>query len=360
MKVAINGFGRIGRNFFRAAKGGSVGTDLRRALSGVDVSDTATIASTWSAITSAFGGIDIVAINDLGAVEMNAHLLKYDSVHGTYPGDVSVVDGDIVVDGDRFKVFSERDPENLPWAELGVDVVIESTGVFNSHEKASKHLTAGAKYVVVSAPMGDPDVSIVLGVNDDDLDPATHRIISNASCTTNCLAPMVKVLDDAFELTNGMFTTVHAYTNDQRLSDVMHSDPRRARAAAINIIPSSTGAASAVVKVLPKLIGKLSGTALRVPVPDGSITDLVATVVKDVTVDSVNAALKAAADGPYKGIIRYTEDPIVSSDIVGDPHSVIVDGASTMVLGNTVKVFGWYDNEWGYSSRLVDLCRKLG
>jgi glyceraldehyde 3-phosphate dehydrogenase len=360
MKVAINGFGRIGRNFFRAAKGGSVGTDLRKALSGVDVSDTTSIANVWNDITSAFGGIDIVAINDLGAVEMNAHLLKYDSVHGTYPGGVSVLDGDIVVDGDRFKVFSERDPENLPWGELGVDVVIESTGVFNTHEKASKHLAAGAKYVVVSAPMGDPDVSIVLGVNDDDLDPAIHRIISNASCTTNCLAPMAKVLDDAFELTSGMFTTVHAYTNDQRLSDVMHSDPRRARAAAINIIPSSTGAASAVVKVLPKLEGKLSGTALRVPVPDGSITDLVATVVKDVTVDTVNAALKAAADGPYKGIIRYTEDPIVSSDIVGDPHSVIVDGLSTMVLGNTVKVFGWYDNEWGYSSRLVDLCRKLG
>lgn len=334
MKVAINGFGRIGRNFFRAAKGGATATGSSE--------------------------IDIVAINDLGDVEMNAHLLKYDSVHGRYPGDVTVVEGDIVVDGDRFKVFSERDPESLPWAELGVDVVIESTGVFATHEKASRHLTAGAKYVVVSAPMRDPDVSIVLGVNDDELDPQTHRIISNASCTTNCLAPMAKVLDDAFEIQHGMFTTVHAYTNDQRLSDVMHSDPRRARAAAVNIIPSSTGAASAVGKVLPKLDGKLSGTALRVPVPDGSITDLVATVGTDVSVESVNAALKAAADGPLKGIVRYTEEPIVSSDIVGDPHSVIVDGLSTMVLGNSVKVFGWYDNEWGYSSRLVDLCRKLG
>jgi len=360
MKVAINGFGRIGRNFFRAAKGGTVTDDLRRALSSIDVGDTDSISSAWSDISAAMRGIDIVAINDLGDVEMNAHLLKYDSVHGTYPGSVAVVDGDIVVDGDRFKVFAERDPENLPWAELGVDVVIESTGVFRTHETASKHLTAGAKHVIVSAPMGDPDVSLVLGVNDDDLDLENHRIISNASCTTNCLAPMAKVIHDAFEIEQGMFTTIHAYTNDQSLSDVMHSDPRRARAAAVNIIPTSTGAASAVGKVLPSLNGKLSGTALRVPVPDGSITDLVATVAADVTVASVNQALKEAAEGPLKGIMRYTEDPIVSSDIVGDPHSVIIDGASTMVSGHTVKVFGWYDNEWGYSSRLVDLCRKLG
>ncbi len=360
MKVAINGFGRIGRNFFRAAKGGTIATDLRKALSGIDVSDSESIATAWNNITSAVKGIDIVAINDLGDVSMNAHLLKYDSVHGTYPGKIEVVDGDIIVDGDRFRVFAERDPEQLPWAELGVDVVIESTGVFTTHEAASKHLTAGAKFVVVSAPMGDPDVSIVLGVNDDDLDLKNHRIISNASCTTNCLAPMAKVIDDAFEIGQGMFTTVHAYTNDQSLSDVLHKDPRRARAAAINIIPTSTGAASAVGKVLPRLNGKLSGTALRVPVPDGSITDLVATVNGDVTVESVNAALKAAAEGPMRGIVRYTEDPIVSSDIVGDPHSVIVDGAATIVSGKMVKVFGWYDNEWGYSSRLVDLCRKLG
>jgi glyceraldehyde 3-phosphate dehydrogenase len=360
MKVAINGFGRIGRNFFRAAKGGKVTDDLRRALTAIDVTDAESLADVWNDLTAAIKGIDIVAINDLGDVAMNAHLLKYDSVHGIYPGDINVVDGDIVVDGDRFKVFAERDPENLPWAELGVDVVIESTGVFRTHEKASKHLTAGAKYVVVSAPMGDPDVSIVLGVNDGDLDLERHRVISNASCTTNCLAPMAMILDNAFGIEQGMFTTVHAYTNDQSLNDVLHSDPRRARAAAVNIIPSSTGAASAVGKVLPGLNGRLSGTALRVPVPDGSITDLVATVKQDATVESVNAAMRAAAEGPLKGIVRYTEDPIVSSDIVGDPHSVIVDGASTMVSGHMVKVFGWYDNEWGYSSRLVDLCRKLG
>ncbi len=359
MKVAINGFGRIGRNFFRASKGGSIATDLRKALSTVDISDSESIASAWRGVVGALEPIDIVAINDLGDVSMNAHLLKYDTVHGTYPGTVEVVDGDIVVDGDRFKVFAERDPEALPWAELGVDVVIESTGVFRTHEKASKHLAAGAKYVVVSAPMGDPDVSVVLGVNDDALDVENHRIISNASCTTNCLAPMAKIIDEAFGIEQGMFTTVHAYTNDQSLSDVMHSDPRRARAAAQNIIPTSTGAASAVGKVLPTLDGKLSGTALRVPVADGSITDFVATVSRPISVAEVNAAFKAAADGPLRGIVRYTEDEIVSSDIVGDPHSVILDAASTIVSGNSVKVFGWYDNEWGYSSRLVDLCRKL-
>ncbi len=359
MKVAINGFGRIGRNFFRAAKGGSIATDLRRALSGVDLTDSESLASAWRGVIGATESIDIVAVNDLGDVGMNAHLLKYDTVHGTYPGKVEVVDGDIVVDGDRFKVFAERNPEALPWGDLGVDVVIESTGVFTKHEQASMHLTAGAKYVVVSAPMGDPDVSIVLGVNDDALDVDKHRVISNASCTTNCLAPMAKIVNDSFGLERGMFTTVHAYTNDQSLSDVLHKDPRRARAAAQNIIPTSTGAASAVGKVLPALDGKLAGTALRVPVPDGSITDLVAVVSAPITVDSVNAAFKAAADGPLKGIVRYTEDEIVSSDIIGDPHSVILDAASTLVSGNTLKVFGWYDNEWGYSSRLVDLCRKL-
>lgn len=360
MKVAINGFGRIGRNFFRAAKGGTIAKDLRRALSEVDASDGDAIVATWNKITSAAQDIDIVAINDLSAVEMNAHLLQYDSVHGTYPGKVEVIDGDISVDGDRFRVFGERDPGQLPWGDLGVDVVIESTGVFTNHAAASKHLEAGAKYVVVSAPVKDPDVTLVLGVNDGDLDLDKHRIISNASCTTNCLAPMAKIIDEAFGLEQGMFTTVHAYTNDQSLSDVIHKDPRRARAAAINIIPSSTGAAIAVEQVLPGLRGKLTGTALRVPVADGSITDLVASVSQDVTVASVNAALKAAAEGPLAGIVRYTEDPIVSSDIVGDPHSLIVDAASTMVAGRMVKVFGWYDNEWGYSSRLVDLARKLG
>jgi glyceraldehyde 3-phosphate dehydrogenase len=360
MKVAINGFGRIGRNFFRAAKGANVAGELRRAVIGIDVTDRDSIVSAWGDIVAAMSGIDVVAINDLGDVHANANLLKYDTVHGRYPGTVEVVDGDMVVDGDTFKVFAERDPEQLPWGELGVDVVIESTGVFRTHEAASQHLAAGAKHVVVSAPMSDPDVSIVLGVNDSDLDPERDRIISNASCTTNCIAPMAKVLDDVFGIQEGAFTTIHAYTNDQVLSDVMHSDPRRARAAAQNIIPASTGAASAVGKVLPNLDGKLLGTALRVPVVDGSITDLVVNVARETSVDEVNTALRAAAEGALVGIMRYTEDPIVSSDIIGDPHSCIIDGASTMVSGSMVKVFGWYDNEWGYASRLVDLVRKLG
>jgi glyceraldehyde 3-phosphate dehydrogenase len=360
MKVAINGFGRIGRNFLRAANGSHMGDELRKAVAGVDITDKDAIADAWKNVTGAFGGIDVVAINDLGDVNANANLLKYDTVHGRYPGTVEVVDGDMVVDGDTIKVFAERDPVNLPWGDLGVEVVIESTGVFRTHEAASKHLTAGADYVIVSAPMSDPDVSIVLGVNDDALDPSTHKIISNASCTTNCVAPMAKVIDDAFGIREGAFTTIHAYTGDQALVDTLHKDPRRARAAAQNIIPASTGAASAVGKVLPNLNGKLLGTALRVPVVDGSITDLVVNVGSDTTVEEVNSALKAAADGPLDGILKYTEDPIVSSDIVGDPHSCIIDGASTMVSGSVVKVFGWYDNEWGYSSRLVDLARKLG
>jgi len=359
MKVAINGFGRIGRNFFRAAKGTNITSDLRRAVLSVDVS-ASSLSAAFDGVISAVRGIEVVAINDLGDVDVNANLLRYDTVHGRYPGSVEVVDGDMVVDGDRFKVFAERDPEQLPWGELGVDVVIESTGVFRTHESASKHLAAGAKYAIVTAPMGDPDVSVVLGVNDDALDIENHRIISNASCTTNCVAPMAKVIDDTFGIENGMFTTIHAYTNDQSLSDVMHSDPRRARAAAMNIIPTSTGAASAVGKVLPGLAGKLEATALRVPVIDGSITDLVVNVSRATTVDEVNGVLRSAAEGPLVGVMRYTEDPIVSSDIVGDPHSVIIDGGSTMVLDSVVKVFGWYDNEWGYSSRLVDLARKLG
>ena len=336
MKVAINGFGRIGRNFFRAAKGANVAEELRKAVMGIDVTDKDSIASAWGNIASALGGIDIVAINDLGDVHANANLLKYDTVHGRYPGTVEVVGGDMVVDGDTFRVFAERDPEQLPWGDLGVDVVIESTGVFRTHEAASKHLTAGAKHVIVSAPMSDPDASIVLGVNDGDLDPERDKIISNASCTTNCVAPMAKVLDDVFGIQEGAFTTIHAYTNDQSLSDVMHSDPRRARAAAQNIIPASTGAASAVGKVLPNLNGKLLGTALRIPVVDGSITDLVVNVARETSVEEVNAALKAAAEGPLTGIMRYTEDPIVSSDIIGDPHSCIIDGATTMVSGSIV------------------------
>jgi glyceraldehyde 3-phosphate dehydrogenase len=330
MKVAINGFGRIGRNFFRAAKKNNA-------------------------------NLDMVAVNDLTSAETLAHLLKYDSVHGTYAGTISVVEGDLIVDGDRFKVFSERDPENLPWGDLGVDVVIESTGIFRSHEAASKHITAGAEHVVISAPSGDADIAVVLGVNDGDLDPAQHKVISNASCTTNCVAPMAKVLDDAFGIERGMFTTVHAYTNDQAILDVPHKDLRRARAAAANIIPTATGAATAIGKVLPGLDGKMQAMAMRVPVSDGSITDLVATLSRDVSLDEVNAAFRAAADGPLKGILRYTEDPIVSSDIVGDPHSCIFDASAAIVPGdNMVKVLGWYDNEWGYSSRLVDLVERLG
>ena len=330
MKVAINGFGRIGRNFFRAAKKNGA-------------------------------GFDMVAVNDLTNAETLAHLLKYDSVHGTYPGSVEVVDGDLLVDGDRFKVFSERDPENLPWGDLDVDVVIESTGIFRSHEAASKHITAGAKYVLISAPSGDADISLVLGVNDDQLDPAIHKVISNASCTTNCVAPMAKVLVDAFGIERGMFTTVHAYTNDQAILDMPHKDLRRARNAATNIIPTATGAAKAIGKVLPSLDGKMQAMAMRVPVQDGSATDLVATLGRDVTLDEVNAAFKAAAEGPLKGVLRYTEDPIVSSDIVGDSHSCIYDASAAIVPGdNMIKVLGWYDNEWGYSSRMVDLVGRLG
>jgi glyceraldehyde 3-phosphate dehydrogenase len=361
MKVAINGFGRIGRNFLRAAKGGDMLADLKQAVSDADLSDSDQIATTWTRLRNAVVGVDVVAINDLADPKMLAYLLKYDSVHGTYPGNV-VLDGDeMVVDGDRFKVFAERDPAQLPWGDLGVDVVIESTGVFRTREAAAKHLDAGAKYVVVSAPMGDPDYTVVLGVNDDGLDLEEHKVISNASCTTNCIAPMVKVLNDSFGVERGMLTTVHAYTNDQSTLDFIHKDPRRARAAAVNIIPASTGAASAVGKVLPEMEGKFEGTALRVPVADGSISDLVVKVDADVDAAAVNAAFEAAAKGELEGILRYTEDPIVSSDIVGDRHSVIFDAASTMVTGeNRVKVFGWYDNEMGYSSRLVDLVKRLG
>jgi glyceraldehyde 3-phosphate dehydrogenase (phosphorylating) len=332
MRVAINGFGRIGRNFVRASKQGG----------------------------RAHGDLDVVAINDLSDPETLAYLFKHDSVHGTYPGSVGLEGEDLVVDGDRFRVFAERDPAALPWADLGVDVVIESTGVFRTHETAGQHLSAGAKWVIVSAPMKDPDYTVVLGVNDDGLDPAVHKIISNASCTTNCVAPMVKVVNDAFGISRGMFTTVHAYTNDQSILDLVHKDLRRARAAAINIIPTSTGAASAVGKVMPEMAGKLEATALRVPVADGSITDLVAAVeAEGVTVDAVNAVFREAADGPLKGIMRYTEEELVSQDIVGDPHSVVFDAKSTLVNAGMVKVFGWYDNEMGYSARLVDLVGKF-
>ena len=326
VKIGINGFGRIGRIFFRAAK--QQGKD-------------------W----------DFVAVNDITDAKTLAHLLKYDSVLGRFQGDVAVSENGIRVDGDEIKVLAERDPANLPWKELGAEIAIESTGLFTDREKASKHLEAGARKVIITAPAKGEDITIVLGVNDDQYDPATHHIISNASCTTNCVAPMAKVLDDAFGIEQGFMTTIHAYTNDQRILDLPHKDLRRARAAALNIIPTTTGAAKATGLVLPHLKGKMDGISMRVPVPDGSVTDLVVTLKRGVTVDEVNAAFKAAAEsGPLSGgRLVYTEDPIVSSDIVGSSASCTLDGASTMVMGNVVKLVGWYDNEWGYSSRLVDL-----
>ncbi|MFT5223640.1 MAG: glyceraldehyde 3-phosphate dehydrogenase [Glaciecola sp.] len=329
LRVAINGFGRIGRNFFRATK-----------ARGLD--------------------IDFVAINDLTDPKSLANLLKYDSVHGRYPGTVQATADGLIVDGDSLKVYAERDPANLPWADLDVDVVIESTGFFTKRPDATKHLTAGAKKVIISAPAGDPDVTIVFGANEGDYDAAKHHLISNASCTTNSVVPMAKVLNEAFGLDKGLMTTIHAYTGDQNIHDAPHSDPRRARAAAYSIIPTSTGAAKAASLVMPELSGKLDGLALRVPIPDGSITDLVLVLDREVTVDEVNAAFQKAAEGELKGILEYSTDPIVSIDIVGNPHSCIFDAPNTMANGNLVKVMGWYDNEWGYSNRLVDLAEFVG
>jgi glyceraldehyde 3-phosphate dehydrogenase len=330
VKIGINGFGRIGRNFFRAAL--ATGSEL-----------------------------EIVAVNDLDNPEALAHLLKYDTVGGRLDATVEV-DGDtIIVNGKRIKVLAERDPAALPWGALGVDIVIESTGRFTKSEDARKHITAGAKKVIVSAPASGDDVAtLVLGVNEGTYDSAVHDIISNASCTTNCLAPLAKVFMEAFGIERGLMTTVHAYTADQNLQDGPHSDLRRARAAAANIIPTSTGAAKALGLVIPELVGKLDGYALRVPVITGSITDLTVTASRPVTVAEVNAAYKAAAEGPLKGILSYTEDEIVSSDIVGDPHSSIFDAGLTKVIGDQVKVASWYDNEWGYSNRLVDITEYVG
>jgi glyceraldehyde 3-phosphate dehydrogenase len=329
VKIGINGFGRIGRNFLRAAL--AKGSDL-----------------------------EIVAVNDLTDNKALAHLLKYDSITGRLDATVEL-DGDkIVVNGKPIIVLEERDPANLPWGELGVDVVIESTGRFTKSEDARKHITAGAKKVIVSAPAtGDDVATIVLGVNEGTYDPQVHDIVSNASCTTNCLAPLAKVLLDNFGIERGLMTTVHAYTADQNLQDGPHSDLRRARAAAVNIIPTSTGAAKALGLVIPELVGKLDGYALRVPVPTGSITDLTVELSKSATVEEINAAYKAAAEGDLKGILKYTEDPIVSSDIVTDPHSSIFDAGLTKVIGNQVKVASWYDNEWGYSNRLVDVAELV-
>jgi glyceraldehyde 3-phosphate dehydrogenase len=331
VKVGINGFGRIGRNVFRAAH--AAGADL-----------------------------EFVAVNDLVDTATMAHLLKYDSILGRFPGEVESGEGSIAIDGKELKVLSERDPAALPWGELGVDVVIESTGFFTGREDAAKHLSAGAKKVIISAPAKEPDVTVALGVNfDSDYDPENHHVISNASCTTNCLAPLAKVLNDEFGIEHGLMTTIHAYTADQRLQDMPHSDLRRARAAALNLIPTTTGAAKAVGLVLPELNGKLNGLAMRAPVPTGSVVDLVFSTPNAVEVGQVNAAVKAAAEGPLQGILSYTEDPIVSTDIVGDPHSSIFDAGQTMVIGDgkMVKAISWYDNEWGYSNRCVELAGKV-
>jgi len=329
VKVGINGFGRIGRNFLRAA-------------------------------LAAKAPVEIVAVNDLTSIDTLAHLIKYDSILGRIDQEVSFDDNSLTIGGKKIRVFAEKDPAALPWSSVGADIVIESTGRFTKASDAAKHLTGGAKKVVISAPATDEDVTLVLGVNEGSYDPKNHKIISNASCTTNCLAPMAKVLHENFGIVRGFMTTVHAYTNDQVILDFPHKDLRRARSAATNIIPTSTGAAKAIGLVLPELKGKLDGYALRVPVPTGSITDLTVEVSKETTAAEVNSVMKAAAAGPLKGILRYTEDPIVSTDIVTDPHSSIFDAGITKVIGNQVKVASWYDNEWGYSNRLADLMVFIG
>ncbi len=329
MKVGINGFGRIGRNFFRAIQ-----------ESGVDIS--------------------VVGINDLTDTKTLAHLLKYDSILGRFKGTVVAEDNAIIVNGIRIPIFAERDPAQLPWGSIGAAIVVESTGFFTDAESAGKHITAGAKKVIISAPAQGEDITIVMGVNHDKYNPVTDNIISNASCTTNCLAPMAKAIDDAFGIERGLMTTIHAYTNDQSILDYPHSDLRRARAAALNMIPTSTGAAKAIGLVMPHLKGKLDGYAMRVPVPTGSATDLTVELKTAATKEEINAVVKAAAEGALKGILQYTEDPIVSTDIVTDPSSCIFDASLTIVNGNMVKVLGWYDNEWGYSNRLVDLVTFVG
>ena len=329
-RVGINGFGRIGRQVLRAT--------MERHP----------------------GELEVVAVNDLADPKSNAHLFKYDSNFGVYPGTVQAVEGGIEINGQAIKSISERDPAKLPWGDLGVDLVIESTGFFTNGEKAAAHIEAGAKKVIISAPATNEDKTVVLGVNEDQYDRASHHVVSNASCTTNCVAMLIKVLNDSFGIKHGLMTTVHAYTNDQQILDQVHPDLRRARAAGVNIIPTNTGAAKVVGVVIPELAGRVHGMALRVPVSDGSITDFVADLERDTTVDEVNAAFKAAADGPLANVLEYTEEPIVSSDIRGNPNSCILDGLSTMVMeGNMVKVLGWYDNEWGYSCRTADLAAMM-
>lgn len=329
VKVGINGFGRIGRNFFRAA-------------------------------LSSKADFEIVAVNDLTDNATLAHLLKYDSILGRLGEKVAFTEDSISVGNRTFKVFAEKDPAQIPWDKVGADIVIESTGRFTKASDAGKHMTGGAKKVIISAPANDEDITIVLGVNESAYDSSKHHIISNASCTTNCLAPMAKVIHETFGIVRGFMTTVHAYTNDQVILDFPHKDLRRARAAATNIIPTSTGAAKAIGLVMPELKGKLDGYALRVPVPTGSVTDLTVELEREASAAEINAAIKAASEGPLKGILSYTEDPIVSADIVTDPHSCIFDGGITKAIGKSAKVAGWYDNEWGYSNRLVDLIRFIG
>ena len=329
LKAGINGFGRIGRNVFRAAH--ERGADIE-----------------W------------VGINDITDTATLANLLKYDSTLGPFPGTVEATENSLIVDGKELEVSAERDPANLPWGDVGADVVVESTGFFTKRDDAAKHLQAGAKKVIISAPATEPDVTLVLGVNDDEYDPSSHDVISNASCTTNCLGPVARILQDEFGIEGGVMTTIHAYTSDQRLLDAPHSDPRRARSAAINLIPTSTGAAKAIGLVIPELAGKLNGIAVRAPVPTGSVVDLVFKPSREVSAEEINAAIKAKADsGPLAGILQYTEDPIVSTDIVKSPYSSVFDSKLTMVTGGLVKVIAWYDNEWGYSNRVVDLAQRV-
>lgn len=330
IKVGINGFGRIGRQVLKILR------------------------------TEYANEVDVVAFNDLGDLPTMAHLFRYDSVHGRYEGTVEVKEGALIVDGDEIKALSERDPANLPWGELGVDIVIESTGIFTKRADAAKHLQAGAKKVIISAPAKDEDITIVLGVNEDKYDPASHDVVSNASCTTNCLAPAAKVVNDLYGIQQAYMTTIHSYTNDQRILDLPHKDLRRARAAAQNIIPTTTGAAKAVALVIPELKGKFDGMAVRVPTPTGSLVDFVATVEKPADKDELMKAFEAAAAGPMKGVLDVSYEPLVSSDIIGNPYSSIVDGLATAVSGNLVKVITWYDNEWGYSSRVADLVKFIG
>jgi glyceraldehyde 3-phosphate dehydrogenase len=329
VRVAINGFGRIGRNLLRSA--------LKHEVD-----------------------LDIVAVNDLTDTSALALLLKYDSVHGRFDGTVETSGDDLVINGKTIKVLSERDPAALPWSDMGVDVVVESTGFFTKRDDAAKHLTAGAKKVVISAPAKGEDKTIVLGANDDEYDPANHHVVSMASCTTNSVVPMAKTLHEAFGIEQGLMNTIHAYTGDQNIHDAPHKDPRRARAAAVSVVPTTTGAAAAASLALPEMEGRLDGMAMRVPIPDGSVTDLTLLLSREVTKEEINAAMKAAADGPLRGILEYTEDPIVSIDIVGNPHSCIFDGLATIASGRLVKVLGWYDNEWGYSTRLADFTKMVG